>query len=87
MNFKVLGPGCPKCQATEKVVKQALAEKGINAHVEKVTDLREIARYGVLGTPAVVIDYTVKSVGKVPKKEEVLSWIEAYREAPRGCCG
>ena len=75
MNIKVLGPGCPKCQHTEKVFKEALAEKGISAVVEKVTDLREIAKYGVFGTPAVVIDGQVKSAGKVPKKEDVLSWL------------
>ncbi len=76
MEIKILGPGCPKCQQTEKVVKEAVAVSGVNAQIEKVTNMLDIARYGVLGTPAVVVDGQVKSVGKIPKKEDVLSWIK-----------
>jgi small redox-active disulfide protein 2 len=76
MEIKVLGPGCRKCRETEKIVSEAVAEAGVTAEIEKVTDLMEIAGYGVLGTPAVVVDGEVKSVGKVPKKEEVKAWIE-----------
>jgi small redox-active disulfide protein 2 len=76
MEIKILGPGCPKCQQTEKVVQEAVAESGSNAQVEKVTNVMDIARYGVFGTPAVVVDGQVKSVGKIPKKEDVLSWIK-----------
>ncbi|MEW6260880.1 MAG: thioredoxin family protein [Thermodesulfobacteriota bacterium] len=75
MDVKVLGPGCPKCKQTEQVVKDALREAGISANVEKVTDVMQIAGYGVFGTPAVIIDGEVKSVGKIPKKEEVVKWI------------
>ena len=75
MNIKVLGPGCPKCQQTEKIVMDAVAESGVEATVQKVTDVMEIAGYGVFGTPAVVVDGEVKSVGKIPKKQEVLGWI------------
>ena len=75
MEIKVLGPGCPKCQQTEKVVKQAVAESGVAADGEKVTDVMRIAGYGVFGTPAVVVDGEVKSVGKIPGKEEVKSWL------------
>jgi small redox-active disulfide protein 2 len=77
MNIKVLGPGCAKCQQTEKIVKEALAEAGIEAQVEKVTDTMEIAGFGVFGTPAVVVDGEVKSVGKIPKKQDVKSWISS----------
>jgi small redox-active disulfide protein 2 len=76
MEIKVLGPGCPKCQQTEKVVKEAVAEAGLEAQIEKVTDTMEIAGYGVFGTPAVVIDGEVRSVGKIPSKNDVKSWIE-----------
>ncbi|MFZ3048707.1 MAG: thioredoxin family protein [Desulfatirhabdiaceae bacterium] len=76
MEIKVLGPGCPKCQQTEKVVKEAIAETGVTATVEKVTDIMKIAGYGVFGTPAVVVDGEVKSVGKIPKKEDVTAWIK-----------
>lgn len=76
MEIKVLGPGCPKCNQTEKIVKEAVAEAGVTADIEKVTDVMKIAGYGVLGTPAVVIDGEVKSVGKIPKKEDVKSWLK-----------
>ena len=75
MEIKVLGPGCPRCQETEKNVKEAVAESGLDAQVDKVTDVMEIAKYGVFGTPAVVIDGEVKSVGKIPKKEEIKAWL------------
>lgn len=76
MEIKVLGPGCPKCQQTEKIVKEAVAEAGVSANVEKVTDLMKIAGYGVFGTPAVVVDGEVKSVGKIPTKADVVKWIK-----------
>ncbi len=76
MEIKVLGPGCPKCQKAEKVVKEAVAEAGVDADVEKVTDIMEIAGYGVMGTPAVVVDGEVKLVGKVPSKDDVKSWLK-----------
>lgn len=75
MDIKVLGPGCPKCQQTEKIVKEAIGEAGVEASVEKITDIMEIAGYGVFGTPAVVVDGEVKSVGKIPTKNDVKSWI------------
>lgn len=76
MEIKVLGPGCAKCQQTEKTVKEAVAEAGVDADIEKVTDLMKIAGYGVFGTPAVVMNGEVKSVGKIPKKEDVLGWVK-----------
>jgi small redox-active disulfide protein 2 len=76
MDIKVLGPGCAKCKQTEKIVREAVVESGAtDARVEKVVDIMQIAGYGVFGTPAVIIDGEVKSVGKVPKKEEVKSWL------------
>jgi small redox-active disulfide protein 2 len=75
MEIKVLGPGCAKCKKTEEVVKEAMAEAGIEAEVEKVTDTMEIAAAGVFGTPAVIIDGEVKVVGKVPSKDQVRSWL------------
>jgi small redox-active disulfide protein 2 len=76
MKIKVLGPGCKKCHETEKVVKEAVAEAGIAAEVEYVTDLVEIARHGIFSTPAVVIDGVVKATGKIPSKGEVLRWLK-----------
>lgn len=79
MEIKVLGPGCPKCHQTEKVVKEAIAEAGISVEVEKVTDMMKIAGYGVFGTPAVVVNGEVKSVGKIPKKDEIKKWLAAAK--------
>jgi small redox-active disulfide protein 2 len=74
--IKILGPGCDKCHEAEKVVREALAESGTAANLEKVEDPLKIAEYGVFGTPAVVIDGEVKIVGKLPKKEDVLNWLK-----------
>lgn len=76
MDIKVLGPGCPKCTQTEQLVQQAVTETGVSATVQKVTDTMKIAGYGVFGTPAVVVDGQVKSVGKIPKIDEIKSWIQ-----------
>jgi small redox-active disulfide protein 2 len=75
MEIKVLGPGCPKCEQTEKLVKEAVQESGVDAVVEKIKDIMEIAKLGVFMTPAVVVDGEVKSVGKVPSKDDVKGWI------------
>ncbi len=77
MEIKVLGPGCAKCKKTEELVKQVLSEADVEASVEKVSDLMEIAGYGVFGTPAVVVNGEVKSVGKIPTKQEILNWIKS----------
>jgi small redox-active disulfide protein 2 len=75
MEIKILGPGCVNCQKVEKLVHEVVAETGVAADIEKVSDIVKIAKYGVFGTPAVVVDGVVKSVGKIPKKEEILVWI------------
>ena len=76
MEIKILGPGCLKCDQTEKIVREAVAEAGVDADIEKVKGAMEIAKYGVFGTPAVVVEGEVKSVGKVPTKDEIQSWIK-----------
>ena len=75
MMIQVLGPGCPKCQETEKLVREAVAEAGVSAEVEKVSDFQQIAMLGVFATPAVVVDGAVKCSGRVPTKKEVLAWL------------
>jgi len=76
MEIKVLGPGCAKCEQTEKLVKETVSETGVDAQITKVTDVMEIAKHGVFGTPAVVVDGEVKSVGKIPTKDEVRAWLK-----------
>ena len=76
MEINVLGPGCPRCEATKKNVEEAVTEAGLKANIRKVTDTMEIAKQGVFGTPAVVVDGEVKSVGKIPTKDEIKGWIK-----------
>nr|WP_321260165.1 thioredoxin family protein [uncultured Pseudodesulfovibrio sp.] len=75
MKILVMGPGCAKCEQAEKIVREAVAEAGVDAEIEKVKDFQEIAKYGIFSTPAVVIDGEVKVVGKAPSKKDVLSWL------------
>ncbi len=76
MEIKVLGPGCAKCNKTEKLVQEVIKETGVDATVEKVTDMMQIASYGVFGTPSVIVDGEVKCTGKVPKKPAIESWLK-----------
>ncbi|MBW1980062.1 MAG: TM0996/MTH895 family glutaredoxin-like protein [Deltaproteobacteria bacterium] len=71
MEVKVLGPGCPKCQALEQNTKDAIAELGLDVHLDHVTNPNEIAEHGVFMTPGLVVDGEVKIVGKVASKEEI----------------
>ncbi len=68
---QVLGPGCPKCKKLTADAEAAVAELGIDATVEKVTDIMKITDFGVMMTPALVVDGEVKVVGKTPSKEEI----------------
>jgi len=76
MEIKVMGPGCAKCSEVEEIVRGAVAAAGIEATIEKISDFQEMAKHGVLSTPAVVIDGAVKCVGRVPTGSEVESWLK-----------
>ncbi len=76
MEIKILGPGCAKCNQVEKLVKEAIAESGVDVHIEHVKDFKAIAAYGVFTTPSVVVDGQVVSVGKVPRKEDIKDWLK-----------
>ncbi len=71
MIIKILGTGCPKCEKLEKNLKKVLDDLNLDATVEKVADLKEIVRYGVMTSPALVVDDKVVSVGKVLKEKEI----------------
>lgn len=71
MKIEVLGTGCSKCKALEENVKKAVADAGIFAQVEKVEDIEKIMAYGVMSTPALVINGEVKSTGKLLNSEEI----------------
>ena len=76
MEIKILGPGCARCEKTAKRVQEAVVEAGIDARVEKVTDMMQIAAHGVVATPAVLVDGEVKSTGKVPTKDDIVAWLQ-----------
>jgi small redox-active disulfide protein 2 len=76
MLIQVCGPGCASCAKAEQVVKEAVAESGLSATVEKVSDFAAMAKLGLLATPAVVVDGKDRCVGKVPGKSEVLAWLK-----------
>lgn len=71
MEIKVLGSGCAKCNLLEEVAKRAVAETGVDATIEKVTDMAAIVGYGVLTTPALVVDGEVRVAGRVPTLGEL----------------
>ncbi len=71
MKIQILGTGCPKCVKLTRNAEEAVKEAGVNAAVEKVSDLKKIMDYGVMMTPGFVIDGQVKSVGKVLSVEEI----------------
>jgi len=75
MKIEVLGMGCAKCRTLEENVKKALGNKGAGVQVVKVTDLGEIVAYGVMSTPALVIDGEVKCTGRIPEPAEIAKWL------------
>lgn len=75
--IEVLGMGWAKCNQLEERAKDAVKELGIEAEVTKVKDIKTITNYGVLMTPALVVDGVVKVAGKVPKLEEIKQWIKS----------
>lgn len=79
MNITIVGTGCTKCKKLEEVVKEVVSEKGLDATVNKMTDINEIAQTGILMTPGLIIDGIVKLSGKVPSKIEVEKLIESAK--------
>ena len=71
MEIKVLGTGCPKCKSLEKATREAVTELGIDAHIEKVEDIMKIMEYGVMHTPALIIDGKVAISGRVPNDKDL----------------
>ena len=75
MEIKVLGPGCARCEKTAQRVQEVVLETGVDARVEKVTDMMAIAGFGVVSTPAVMVNGEIKSTGKIPNKDEIARWL------------
>lgn len=78
-SVKVLGSGCAKCNALEAATRAALEQLGMNTEIDHVTDFAKIAAYGVMSTPALVVDGKVVSYGKVLKTEEVVAILKKVR--------
>jgi len=76
MKIEVLGSGCSKCKQLEKDVYNALAELNIAADVSKVQDIQKIMSYKIMATPALVVDGQVKIAGRLPRKEELHSYLK-----------
>lgn len=76
MKIKILGTGCMNCRKLEKETIKALAELGVAADVEKVTELEKIMEHDVMMTPGLVVNEKVKAFGRVPRREEIKKWIE-----------
>jgi len=71
MKIQILGTGCPKCKQLMANAEQAIKDAGIDAEIEKVSDLQEIMKFGVMMTPALAVDGEVKSVGKLLSPKEI----------------
>ena len=75
MKVQILGSGCAKCKTLEQKVRSLNDKHRLNLEIEKVTNLQEIMKFGILATPGLVIDGAVKSSGSIPKDEQLLSWL------------
>jgi small redox-active disulfide protein 2 len=75
IDIKVLGPGCDNCKKVEALARQAVANLGVEAAVEKIVDRAEYPKYGLLYTPGLVIDNKLVCGGRIPTEAEVLTWI------------
>ena len=76
ISVKVLGSGCKKCQNLENKVRELVTANNIDATVEKVTDIQEMVRYGIMMTPGLIINEKVKSFGIIPKDEQIVNWLK-----------
>lgn len=77
IEVKVLGPGCAQCDRLEKEIIEIMAELKLQADIEHVRDIKEIASYGVLGSPALIINGKVKAVGSVPPRHKIIAWLKS----------
>jgi hypothetical protein len=76
LEVKVLGPGCAQCDRLEHELMAAMAELKLAGDIQHVRDVKEIGKYGVMGTPALIINGKVKSVGKVPPRSTLMEWLK-----------
>jgi len=75
LNVKVLGPGCANCKRLEALVQKVVAERGLTAEVEKVTDYAQMMRWNLMKTPGLVVNDTLVVSGRVPNEAEIAGWL------------
>jgi small redox-active disulfide protein 2 len=76
MRIKILGPGCAKCHRLEQLTREVVAELGLDADFESVTQIEQIMAYPILTTPGLVVDEEVKASGRIPNKDEIRGWLK-----------
>ena len=76
MKIEILGTGCPKCKKLSELIQTVVQELGISVEIKKITDINQIIDYGVMVTPALVIDGDVRVAGKIPSKQEIAEWVK-----------
>ena len=79
MEIKVLGPGCANCIKMEELAKTAVKELGIDAKIEKISEIQEIMKYNILSTPGLVINGKLVSAGKIPAETDIALWLDQAR--------
>jgi small redox-active disulfide protein 2 len=75
IDIKVLGSGCPNCKRLEAVTRKVVESMGVEAEIEKVTDVQEIMKWSILSTPGLVVNGKVMSTGRIPNEAEITSWL------------
>lgn len=78
MEIKILGTGCPKCKTLEKITREVAEQNGYQANITKVTDIMDIMKYGVMATPALVVNENVEIKGRVPSADEIKEVLNKY---------
>ncbi len=80
MEIKILGTGCPKCKRLEQIAREAMTEANVEATVTKVTDIDAIMSYPISSTPGLVIDEVVKASGRLPRKQQIVEWLQEAQQ-------
>ena len=76
VSVKILGTGCKKCQTLETKVRDLITQNNLDASVEKVTDINKMIDYGIMMTPGLIINEEIKSIGIIPKDDQLIKWIK-----------
>ncbi|EKD31250.1 MAG: redox-active disulfide protein 2 [uncultured bacterium] len=78
MEIKILGTGCPKCKALEKLTREVVEKNGFDANITKVEDIMDIMKYNIMTTPALVVNEKVEIKGRIPSAEEIKQILSKY---------